>query len=286
MLPRARYADPKFSWFESIGVTGIAFFDSAEFGPVYENNIVVGDYVFGNLYRFEPNAKRDGFLLFDDLADKIANNSNERNELRLGDGFGSISALKVGPDGLLYVVSISDGTVYVIRPVVKLNAGVTDGVVSSAYNNDLGVAGGVGPYTVTLLTGSLPPGLAITGTSITGTPTAVGNFSFTLQIAETGGAISVKSYSMTVYRALSLRTRKLHRGRTGRNYVQSLKATGGKKNYTWSVAVGALPAGLSLDPATGKITGTPAAAGVSNLTLQVTDSLGVTAQQAYSITVN
>lgn len=285
-LPRSRYVDPKFSWFESIGVTGIVFLDSVEFGPVYENNVIVGDYVFGNLYRFEPNAKRDGFVLFDGLADKIANTSTERNDLRLGEGFGSISALSVGPDGFLYVVSINDGSVYVIRPVVKIGASsIPDAVMGSAYNADLSVTGGTGPYTVTVVIGSLPAGLSTTGSSITGTPTDTGNFSFTLQITEAGGAVSVKSYSMKVHRALSLRTKNLHKGRTGKNYVQRLRAGGGKKNYTWTISAGALPAGLSIDPATGKITGTPTA-GVANFTIQVTDSLGATAQQAFSITVN
>jgi glucose/arabinose dehydrogenase len=286
-LPRSRYADPKFSWFESIGVTGIVFLDSAEFGTVYENNVIVGDYVFGNLYRFEPNNKRDGFVLFDGLADKIANTSAERNDARLGEGFGSISALSVGPDGFLYVVSISDGTVYVIRPVVKIGAStVPDAVMSSVYNADLSVSGGTAPYTGTVVNGSLPSGLSIAGGSITGTPAETGKFSFTLEIAETDGAVSVKTYSIKVYRALSVRTNKLHKGRAGRNYAKRLRATGGKKDYTWSISAGALPAGLVLDAATGKITGVPATAGVTNFTVQVTDSLGAAAQQPLSITVN
>jgi hypothetical protein len=128
--------------------------------------------------------------------------------------------------------------------------------------------------------------MSIAGSAITGTPSKTGNFSFTVEIAETDGAVSVKSYSMKVYRALSLRRNILHKGRAGRNYVERLAAVGGKKDYTWSIAAGVLPAGLSLNAATGKITGTPAAPGVTNFTVQVTDSLGATAQQALSLTVN
>jgi glucose/arabinose dehydrogenase len=287
VLPRSRYADPKFSWLESVGVTGIIFLDSAEFGAGYENNVIVGDYVFGNLYRFEPNSKRDGFVLFDNLFDKIASNSNERNEVRLGEGFGSISALSVGPDGLLYVVSISDGTVYVIRPIVQVGAAtVPDAVMASVYNADLTVSGGTAPYAVTVISGSLPPGISIAGSSLTGTPSVTGKFSFTLEIAEMDGAVSVKSYNMKVHRALSLRRNNLHRGRAGRKFLERLAATGGKKNYTWSIAAGALPSGLSLNAATGKITGIAAAPGVTNFTVQVTDSTGATAQQPLSLTVN
>jgi hypothetical protein len=135
------------------------------------------------------------------------------------------------------------------------------------------------------VSGSLPAGLSITGTSITGTPTDTGNYSFTLEVEETGGAMSVKTYDMKVHRALKLRTKNLHKGRAGRNYVQRLRAAGGKKDYTWSISAGALPAGLALNAVTGKITGTPAA-GVANFTIQVTDSLGATAQQAFSLIVN
>jgi glucose/arabinose dehydrogenase len=286
-LPRSRYADPKFSWVESIGITGIAFLDSAELGAVYENNAFVGDYVFGNLYRFEPNPKRDGFVLFDALADKVANNSTERNDAKLGEGFGSISALAVGPDRLLYVVSISDGSVYVIRPVVKIGAAtVPDAVAGSLYNADLSVSGGTGPYTASVSSGALPAGLALAGTSITGVATAAGNFSFTAQISETGGAISERTYQIRVHRSLAFRTKRLHKGRSGKSYVQVLRASGGKKGYTWSIAAGALPAGVSLDGVAGKISGTPAGAGVSNFTIQVTDSLGATAQQPFSLTIH
>ena len=83
-LTRSRYSDPEFSWFESVGLTGMAFVDSLELGPEYENNLFIGDYVFGNLSRFELNKRRDGidFTLLEDLRDKVADNANERNDVR------------------------------------------------------------------------------------------------------------------------------------------------------------------------------------------------------------
>jgi glucose/arabinose dehydrogenase len=283
-LRRSRYADPKFSWFESIGVTGIAFLDSAQLGAEYENNMFVGDYVFGNLSRFQLNKKRDGLALLDGLADKIASNANDRNDARLGSDFGSISALTVGPDGLLYVVSISDGAVYVVHPVVEVGAAtVPDGDVGAPYNADLNISGGTAPYTVTVQSGSLPPGLSIAGSSIVGTPTKRGRSVFTLEIAETGGAVSVKSYAMRIYRALTVTTKHLHKGRIGKNYAVRLHASGGKKTYGWTITAGALPAGLNV--AGDMITGMPSTSGVANFTVQVTDSLGATAEQALSLTI-
>jgi hypothetical protein len=123
------------------------------------------------------------------------------------------------------------------------------------------------------------------GTSITGVATAAGNFSFTAEISETGGAISERTYQMRVHRSLAFRTKRLHKGRSGKSYIQVLRASGGKKGYTWSIAAGALPAGVSLDGVAGKISGTPAGAGVTNFTIRVTDSLGATTQQPFSLTI-
>ena len=70
-------------------------------------------------------------------------------------------------------------------------------------------------------------------------------------------------------------------------YSAALAATGGTTPYTWSVSTGTLPAGLTLDPTTGAITGTPTAAGTVDFTVSATDSSSpaMTANQALSIVV-
>jgi glucose/arabinose dehydrogenase len=285
-LPRARYADPMFSWFESIGVTAIAFLNSAELGSEYENNAFVGDYVFGNLYRFELNDSRNGFVVSGGLGDRVADNANERNDTVLGAGFGSITDLKVGPDGLLYVVSISDGAIYVVHPTVEVAESLPDAVVGASYNADLNLNGGTAPYTIAVIDGSLPAGLNIAGEAISGTPTESGRSSFTLQISDDSGAYFIRSFKIKAYRALKIVTNKLHQGRVNKKYAADLDATGGKKPRTWSLMLGnVLPAGLTLDSATGKITGNPTAAGTGNVTFVVTDALGVAAQKSFILTI-
>lgn len=71
----------------------------------------------------------------------------------------------------------------------------------------------------------------------------------------------------------------------GTFFTQIFTATGGTPSYNWQVASGTLPLGLSLNPNTGALTGTPTAAGNSAVTVQVTDSKSQTAQKALTIAV-
>ncbi|MEQ1748927.1 MAG: SdrD B-like domain-containing protein, partial [Prosthecobacter sp.] len=68
-------------------------------------------------------------------------------------------------------------------------------------------------------------------------------------------------------------------------YSQTLTAAGGNSPYTWSIASGALPTGLSLN-ASGLVSGTTTAAtGNYNVTVRVTDTSGCNMTRAYTLTV-
>ena len=75
-------------------------------------------------------------------------------------------------------------------------------------------------------------------------------------------------------------------GTIGTPYNQTIVATGGTPPYTYAVSNGNLPSGLTLDSATGVISGTPDAAGTSNFNITATDNVGCTGTQSYSITIN
>ena len=86
---------------------------------------------------------------------------------------------------------------------------------------------------------------------------------------------------------LAISTSSLPAGTVGVPYSRTLAATGGLTPYAWSIVAGALPGGLSLNAATGAISGTPAVAGSSSFTVQVTDGQtpADVATAALSITV-
>ena len=119
----AQYADPVFSWAESIGVTDIEFFNSTAFGPSYENGIFVGDITTGTLFYFEPNADRTGMNLESDplLSDLIADSDDETSAVTFGTGFTGISDIETSPDGNLYILAFDrevegQGSLYRILP--------------------------------------------------------------------------------------------------------------------------------------------------------------------------
>ena len=117
VLPGSHYADPAFSWRDTVAPTGLAFLNSTALGAAYLNQLFVGEFNTGNLYRFELNGPRDALLLSGSLADRVADGSSELAPVVFGTGFGGISDVKVGPDGKLYVVAIRNSAIYVIDRV-------------------------------------------------------------------------------------------------------------------------------------------------------------------------
>ncbi|MBI3329197.1 MAG: PQQ-dependent sugar dehydrogenase [Nitrospinae bacterium] len=117
-VPGSRYRDPEFSWLTNVAPTGIVFLHSMQLGEPYRDNVFVGDFNRGTLYRFQLNTTRDGFVFqHPGLADRVADTEDELTELIFGTGFGGISDLKVGSDGLLYVLSIAQGKIFVVSRV-------------------------------------------------------------------------------------------------------------------------------------------------------------------------
>ena len=132
-----------------------------------------------------------------------------------------------------------------------------------AYSHALERTGGRAPYQWTVLSGTLPTGLALdvhTG-AISGTATLSGTYAFTVQVEDATGATGSQPFSVQVARFVSpvaIVTTGVVAAMETVPYAQMFAASGGAGTYTWSVTAGALPAGLSLTPQ-GLLAGTPVA---------------------------
>jgi Putative Ig domain/IPT/TIG domain len=160
------------------------------------------------------------------------------------------------------------------------------GEVGVAYSDQLTVTGGTSPFTWSVSAGTLPPGVTLGASTglLSGTPTAAGSYSFTVEVTDHSGLTATEPVSLTVIAGPSLNFATPPAGYTHTVYSDTLTESGGTGPFTWSVSSGSLPAGISLS-ADGTLSGTPAATGTSSFTVKVTDANGQTATQATSLTV-
>jgi hypothetical protein len=164
-------------------------------------------------------------------------------------------------------------------PLSIVTGSLPGGTTGVSYSATLVASGGTPAYTWGITSGSLPPGLILSGTTgqISGVPSASGTYSFNVALSDSGSPVqsTSKSFSISVVAPtvlpISITTTSLPSITVGTPYSATLSATGGIPPYTWSVSSGALPAGLTLSAA-GAISGTPTAEGTNSFTVQVTDS--------------
>lgn len=181
-------------------------------------------------------------------------------------------------------------TVYIgTNSLILTPATLPAGTQNIPYNQTVTASGGNGSYTYSVSSGSLPAGLTLDPSSgaITGTPTTTGQSLFTIQAIDTIGNSGSQSYAVNIGTggALTVSPTSLPNGTQGTPYTQTVSASGGSSPYTFAVTAGALPAGLTLNPNTGAITGTPSGSGPASFTIQATDSVGNTGSQAYNINI-
>ncbi len=164
-------------------------------------------------------------------------------------------------------------------------ASVPGGVVGVAYSHGLAASGGAPPYTWTLQSHSLVPGLTLGADGvISGIPTAPGFHMFSVRVTDDLGQSVTKELSIAVLASVDILTTALPSGLVGSGYLMALTAAGGAPPYTWTLDSGALPGGVTLGPE-GVVAGIPSAAGTFPFTVRVTDSIGLTDTQALSLTI-
>jgi Putative Ig domain len=158
--------------------------------------------------------------------------------------------------------------------------------LNEPYSFQLTTNGG-GSYTWTVDSGSLPAGVNLNTSTglISGTPTAVGDYTFKIKVTD-GTRTDVETYTLTVVARLKIAAARVQAAEVGLPFELKPSATGGRGPYTWSIANGvALPAGVTLDPATGAFSGQPTAPGTFALKLMVKDALGLSVTADVKIVV-
>jgi len=151
-----------------------------------------------------------------------------------------------------------------------------DGFIGLNYNQVIAAFGGTPPYSWTIASGTLPPGLSLSSFGfMTGTPTQLGVYNFVLQVTDSGSPPYVVALPTTIKITpppLLDFAPPLSPAPVNVVYHSQIAASGGTPPYTWSIAFGQLPLGLALDAVTGFIDGTPTQIGTYNFGARVTDS--------------
>lgn len=161
-----------------------------------------------------------------------------------------------------------------------------NGQQGNSYSQALTGAGGITPYSWSLASGALPPGLSLDNLGdITGTPTNLGTFNFIAKLTDSLGTNVAKPLAITIVSpTVSITTATLPDGRAGTTYLQTLAASGGTPPYTWSITWEALPDGLNLSSA-GVISGMPTNYGTFSFIVQAADSASATASQLFTVEI-
>ena len=127
--PVSHYSDPEFSWRFEVSPAAVGFLSSRALGPRYEGNMFVGparDFVDGGqLFMFKLNGNRSRIVLEGHgRQDGVADNNfkfdmTESEDLIFGTGFGVVTDIRTGPNGNLFLVSLTNGAIYEVSSRVE-----------------------------------------------------------------------------------------------------------------------------------------------------------------------
>ena len=174
---------------------------------------------------------------------------------------------------------------------------LTPPTAGGSYSQALTVSGGIGPYSWTLVTGTLPSGLTLSSAGvISGTPDSANGAGSSIVVKATDSQLcsATVAYSLKVCPTITVGPPTLLTTTVSTSYSQTLSASGGTGPYTWTLVSGALPSGLTIS-SMGVIHGTPISSNAATFTVKAMDingcvgppvSFTITAGTCPSITVS
>lgn len=168
-------------------------------------------------------------------------------------------------------------TMIVLPALVIEQPSLAPAKVGQFYSVTLTASGG-GSQFWSVVGGALPAGMSLDEKSgvLSGVPTVLGANGFTIQVRDPDPRKTIREFTLNVVSDVAVTPLRAPRAEVGALFSASLQAGGGLEPRTWAV-LGRLPAGLTLNSATGAVSGRPTASGKFRVSFEVTDALGTKA---------
>ncbi len=266
------------------GLVAVVFYDTRN-DPTHKKTDFYLAYSTNGGASFSPNVQLTTAMSDESGANADQNGYGDYEGLAAGFGyvFPAWTDSRGGQEEIYFsAINLGGGALQV------LTSSLAHALAGTAYATTLSALGGSPPYTwaVTGLPTSLTLNTATGRISGTPLPTEMGAHMLNVTVTDSAMATASKALTLTVdVTPLAITTATLPAGAVGTSYSATLMGSGGAAPYTWSAT--GVPAGLSLDPASGALTGTPTAAGAGDamVAVTVTDTLALTAQKTFLLHV-
>jgi hypothetical protein len=168
--------------------------------------------------------------------------------------------------------------------MLAVNNALPNATLNASYTQPITISGGGAPYSCSLASGSLPPGVTLNANcTLTGTPTTGGSYTFSVAVVDGFGGSATQTFAILVSNALGLAL-SVSSGAIGTTYSGNIIVSGGTAPYVCVLSAGNLPPGLSL-ASNCAITGVPSVVGPHTFTVQASDSFGGSGTQVFNITI-
>jgi hypothetical protein len=212
---------------------------------------------------------------------------------------GTLSGTPSGSGAFPIVVTVTDSngctgtnpsyTLTITCPTITVtNPGVSSGTAGVAFSQTFSQSGGQGTITWSK-TGALPAGITLNSATgvLSGTTNASGSFPITVTATDSNGCTGTgATYTLVINcQTITVTNPGVNTGTVDAAFSQTFTKTGILGTVTWS-ETGALPAGITLNSATGVLSGTPTVKGSFPITVIATDTNGCSGSSPYTLTIN